>query len=93
MKVELFKKQGTYTDKKDNKEKQFTNFYVKCGDKLIPVEPVFFPNPALDGRDPGYSGRKSVLEAFAETLPDRPSEERGGANASGNGGASGNFPQ
>ena len=89
MKVELFKKQGTYVDKNTNKEKQYTNFYVKCGDKLIPVEPVFFPNAALEGRDPGYSGRKSVLEAFAETLPERPAE------STGNGGASvpANFPQ
>ena len=86
MQVKLYKKKGTYVDKKDNKEKQYTNFYVECGDKLIPVEPVFFPNSALDGRDPGYSGRKSVLEAFAELLPELP-------EGSQKGGTSGNFPQ
>ena len=29
MQVQLFKKVGTYKDKKDGKEKQYTNFYFK----------------------------------------------------------------
>lgn len=73
MQVQLFKKVGTYIDKKDNnKEKRFVNFYVKCGDALIPVEVPYFPNDKFDGRDPQYSGRKEVLSAFAAILPDKP---------------------
>ena len=81
MLVELYKKKGTYKDKETGKEKAYTNFYVKCGDQMIPVEPVYFPNAKCDGRDPGYLGRKSVLEAFAVTLP-----EKGGSETA-------NFPQ
>lgn len=69
MQVTLFKKNGTYTDKKDNKEKRFTNFYVKCGDELVPIEVCFFPND--EGRDFAYAGRKAVLSAFAAILPDK----------------------
>lgn len=69
MVVELYKKSGTYNDKSTGKDKRFTNFYVKCNDRLIPVTPVYFPNEKLEGRDPDYQGRKSVLEAFAEELP------------------------
>ena len=36
--VELFKKVGKYIDKRDGKEKPFTNFFVKCGSETIPVE-------------------------------------------------------
>lgn len=71
MQVQLFKKVGTYTDKKDGKEKPFTNFYVMCGDALVPVEVCYFPNPKCDDRDPQYNGRKQVLSAFASTLPDK----------------------
>ncbi len=71
MQVQLFKKVGKYTDKKDGKEKLFTNFYVKCGDALIPVEICYFPQDKFDGRDPNYNGRKQVMSAFAATLPDK----------------------
>ena len=81
MVVELFKKKGKYVDKNSGKEKEFTNFYVKCGDQLIPVEAVYFPNQKCEGRDPGYQGRKAVLEAFAVTLPEK------------DGARSANFPQ
>ena len=70
MTVELFKKNGTYTDK-DGKEKRFTNFYVQCGDQMIVVEPKYFPNDKFEGRDPGFAGRKAVLEAFATVLPEK----------------------
>lgn len=69
MQVLLFKKSGTYTDKNDE-EKKFTNFYVRCGDELIPIEPCYFPNKET-GKDNHYSGRKSVLKAFASVLPDK----------------------
>lgn len=69
--VSLFKKSGKYKDK-DGNEKSFTNFYVRCGDALIPVEVCYFPNKETN-RDNQYSGRKEVLKAFAETLPELPS--------------------
>lgn len=72
MQVQLFKKVGTYTDKKDGKEKRFTNFYLKCGDALVPVEVCYFPQEKFDNRDPQYNGRKEVLSAFAAILPDKP---------------------
>ncbi len=71
MQVQLYKKVGKYTDKKDGKEKPFTNFYLKCGDALVPVEVCYFPNPKCDNRDPQYNGRKEVLTAFAAILPDK----------------------
>ena len=68
--VKLFKKEGTYVNK-ENKEKRFVNFYVKCGDKLIPFDVKYFPNKKCDGRDPEYAGRMEVLRAFAEPLTDK----------------------
>lgn len=75
MQVELFKKVGSYVDKKDGKEKQSTRFYLRCGDSFIPVEVPYFEGE--DGRDYAYNGRKSVLSAFASILPDKdkPSEK------------------
>ena len=71
MEVKLYKKIGTYVSKEDGKEKPYVNFYVNCGDQLIPVEPKYFPNAKCDNRDPQFQGRKAVLEAFAETLPEK----------------------
>lgn len=71
--VGLFKKVGKYTDKQTGKEKPFTNFYLRCGDSLIPVQVVYYENE--EGRDPQYSGRKEVLKAFAEKLPDKDESE------------------
>ncbi len=66
--VELLKKVGKYTDK-EGREKQYTNFYVRCGDALIPIQVCFFANEA--GKDSQYAGRKEVLKAFAELLPEK----------------------
>lgn len=74
--VELFKKVGKYTDKKDGKEKTFVNFYVLCGDELIPVEVKFFENE--EGKDYRYSGRKAVMSAFAVLLPDKEDNQNSG---------------
>ena len=52
--VELFKRKETYTDKRTGEEKHFTNFFVKCGDELVPVEVKFFEN------DEGKIGRAHV---------------------------------
>lgn len=71
MQVQLFKKTGTYTDK-DGHDKPYTNFYVRCGDSLIPIQPCFFPDKDNDNRDYQYAGRKEVLKSFADILPDKP---------------------
>ena len=71
MTVQLYKKYGTYTDKESGKEKRFVNFYVKCGDQMVVVEPKYFAQDKFDGRDPNFAGRKAVLEAFAELLPEK----------------------
>lgn len=72
--VKLLKRNGTYKDKKDGKGKHFTNFYVQCGDQMIAVTPTYFEND--EGRDPTYLGRKMVLSAFAEELPEREGEKK-----------------
>ncbi len=71
MQVQLFKKVGTYQDKETGKDKSFVNFYVKCGDTLIPIQPCFFPDKDNDNRDYQYNGRKEVLKSFADTLLDK----------------------
>ena len=69
MLVNLIKQKGTYKDKKTGEEKKYTNFYVQCGDKMIAIEPKYFGTE--DKRDDGYSGRKQVLDAFADPLPEK----------------------
>lgn len=81
MLVKLFKKTGTYVSKEDKKEKRYSNFYVQCGDKMIPVEVSYFPSDKFDGRDPNYNGRKQVLEAFAELLPESEDSNKSTANS------------
>lgn len=81
MQVRLFKKSGKYTDKSTGKEKSFTNFYVKCGDELVPIEVCYFPQDKFDGHDPNYRGRKQVLSAFADVFPDKPDSGSGSAPA------------
>lgn len=81
--VELFKQTGKYTDKK-GEEKNFTNFYVKCGDELVPVQVKFFEND--EGNDPRYAPRKAVMSAFASRLPPLPEKketDKGRKKASG----------
>ena len=82
MEIKLYKKEGTYFSEKDQKDKPYTNFYIKCNDELIPVEVKYFPNPKLENRDPGYNGRFSVLRAFAEKLPDKENEANIASDAS-----------
>lgn len=78
MTVELFKREVKYNEKKDGKEtgkeKTATNFFVRCGDNLIPVEVKYFSNPKCDNRDPNYAGRIAVMSAFAAELPPRENE-------------------
>ena len=70
--VELFKKTGTYEE--NGEEKHYTNFYIRCGDSLIPVKVVFFGNK--EGKDPQYNARRAVMSAFADILPDIPKTDK-----------------
>ena len=74
MQVNLFKRRVPYVDQKDGKEKIATNFFVSCGDILVPVEVKYFENKET-GRDDRYFERKTLLSAFADTLPERPKKD------------------
>ena len=80
MQVNLFKRRVPYVDKKDGKEKIATNFYVDCGDILVPVEVKYFENKET-GRDDRYFERKTLLSAFADTLPERQKKEEAQGSA------------
>lgn len=69
MQVQLFKKVGKYVDKEDGKEKSSVRFYLRCGDNLVPIEVTYFKN--YEGKDYQYNGRKEVLKAFADNLPEK----------------------
>lgn len=73
MTVELLKKQVTYKDK-EGEEKNATNFYVRCGSTLIPIEVKYFPDE--DNKDKGYAPRKAVLSSFADDLPEKSEENK-----------------
>ena len=75
--VRLFKREVSYTDKQ-GKEKKEINFYLSNdeGKTLIPIEVKYFPKEQFDGRDPEFQGRKGFLQGLAETLPDKPSDEK-----------------
>ena len=72
--LKLFKKESTYLNEK-GEERRAVRFYLQCGSALVPVEPCYFENKDL-GRDPQYAGRKEVLKAFAEPLPDKEAQRQ-----------------
>ena len=74
MMVELYKKKVTYHNEQ-NEEKTATNFYVKCGDVLVPVEVKYFEDKATH-TDRNYGSRKTLLSAFAQELPDKTAGEQ-----------------
>ena len=80
MQVNLFKRRVPYVDQKDGKEKIATNFFVSCGDILVPVEVKYFENKET-GRDDRYMERKTLLSAFADTLPERQKKEEAQVSA------------
>lgn len=80
MQVELLKKVGSYVDKKDGKEKPSVRFYLRCGGSLVPVEVPYYEGE--DGKDYQYNGRKAVLTAFADELPNKPVKVSEGADNS-----------
>ena len=69
MQLELFKRMAQYTDK-DGKERTATNFFLKCGNELVPVEVKFFADRET-GEDKNFRVRKTLLSAFAADLPER----------------------
>lgn len=79
MQVNLFKRRVPYVDK-DGENKIATNFFVSCGDILVPVEVKYFENKET-GRDNWYFERKTLLSAFADTLPERPKKDEAQAFA------------
>ena len=79
MQVNLFKRRVPYVNK-DGEERIATNFYVDCGGILIPVEAKYFEDKET-GRDDRYMERKTLLSAFADTLPDRPKKDETQASA------------
>ena len=72
MQVELFKKKVSYVNEK-NEEKTATNFYIMCGDVLVPVEVKYFPDKETN-KDARYGERKQLVSAFAQELPEKPAK-------------------
>lgn len=66
MLLELMKKESKYKDKNGN-EKIGTSFYLKAGDQVIGIEPVYYGKEGSP--DKGYVARKAILAAFASELP------------------------
>ena len=62
--VSLLKKNGSYVNK-DGEEKKVTNFFVRCGDVLVPIEVKYFESKET-GKDDRYRERRVLLSAFAE---------------------------
>lgn len=77
MQVELLKKSSMYRNK-DGEDKTAVNFYLRCGETLVPIQVRYFGNN--EGRDPSYSGRKLVLSSFASVLPEQLSKKDSGEN-------------
>ena len=74
MQVELFKRIVTYKDG-EGEERKATNFFLKCGDVLVPVEVKYFEDKET-GKDKNFVTRKTVLSAFADELPERNNGEK-----------------
>ena len=69
MQVQLFKKQSKYVDK-DGVERSATRFYAQCGETLVPIEVTYFKDKET-GKDSQYAGRREVMKAFADNLPEK----------------------
>lgn len=59
MMVELLRKKVEYQDK-DGEERTATNFYVRCGNQLVPIEVKYFADKE-SGQDRFYGTRKTLL--------------------------------
>lgn len=73
MQVNLYKQNVEYT--KDGEVKTATNYFVQCGDVLVPVEVKYFEDKKT-GEDKNYRSRRTLMSAFAETLPERKKAEQ-----------------
>ena len=69
MEVKLFKKHVGYKTQ-TGEEKTATNYFLQCGDVLVPVEVKFFPDK-VTGEDKQYRTRRTLMSAFAAELPER----------------------
>lgn len=71
MDVKLLKQNSKYV--KDNEEKIAVNYFLQLGNERVPIEVKFFEND--EGKDPNYRSRRTLLSAFAESLPDKEPKE------------------
>lgn len=69
MQVQLFKKISLYMDNA-GQQRTATNFYVQLNDQLIPIEVKYFPGEN-NSPDQNFRGRKMIMSAFADVLPER----------------------
>ena len=69
MQVKLYKQNVEYTTSKGEKKKA-TNYFVECGDVLVPVEVKYFEDKVTH-EDKQYRTRRTLMSAFAEELPER----------------------
>lgn len=74
MQVNLYKRNVEYTNQ-DGEVKTATNYFVQCGDVLVPVEVKYFEDKQT-GEDKNYRTRRSLMSAFAEPFPDRKKDEQ-----------------
>ena len=74
MQVKLFKKNVEYTTN-EGKVKKATNYFVACGDVLVPVEVKYFEDKKT-GTDKHYATRRTLMSAFADELPERKKTEQ-----------------
>lgn len=69
--VLLFRKDSTYTDKQ-GQERKSTQFYLQCGNSLVPVEATYFNKKDEKGnpiKDTQYPSRREVMKSYADELP------------------------
>ena len=71
--VKLLKKNSKY--QKDGEDKIAVNFYLQCGNERVPIEVKYFEND--EGKDPNYRSRRTLLSAFADSLPDKEQKTSG----------------
>lgn len=69
MEVKLFKQNVEYVTNAGEK-KTATNYFVQCGDVLVPVEVKYFEDKETK-TDKNYRARRTLMSAFAEELPQR----------------------
>ena len=73
LELKLLKQKRTYKDSK-GEEKSVWDFFIKCGDKLVPIDARYFKGKNGE-KDTKYAGRRDVLYSFAEVLPSKEEKE------------------